>query len=180
MHYRKMILFLLMLTMVRCEEKLPVWEQPEKLVIGVIQPYTVRSPICASNREPRDPLLINIGVVNNFDETLEGAKYIRIKLTIWLRYHPSIKRTFSFESINPNDLITIDAGQTYWIRLQWDHRENDGNYIWSTPTFAPEITIWGYQMEFKAMGTIQIFENIQSTDAEEIDFTVQYFSDDKC
>ena len=144
------IIVILSIIFLGCEEMLPPHEEPTSVVTGVIQPLTLRIGVCGSNMLPGGPLLLNVGMKNVFDETLQNTKTVKVSLNVWLKLNPSVIKTIIFEMQNPEEIITIDPGEIYWIRLEWDHTDLYGDYAWQNIIPPDSLTPYGTEIEIKA------------------------------
>jgi len=171
-------LFFISVLLLNCEEQLPPRNEPTNVFAGLIQVESKRIGICTDG-QPQFPLKIMVGIKNVFDETLENTTSIKITLSIWLKKWPTVRNTITYELINPETTITIDPEEIYWVPLEWNHRDFEGNYVWLS-LGLPALTASGYTLEFKAAGTIQIFTNITAVPTIEAEFPIVYYANSKC
>lgn len=169
---------IILVALVGCEEKLPPRVEPTNVLVGVLECKTKRTGIC-TNGLPQFDMTLMVGVRNDFDETLEGAKHVKINLSISSFYEPSIRQTVTFESSSTTEFLRIDPGATLWFELKWDHRDGQGNLIWKALKL-PSIDAVGQEVKFRAIATIQVFEKIQTVPTSEQKFSVVYFLNPKC
>ena len=175
-----LVTFTFCMSLLSCEESLPTRNEPENLIVGDFRLNSYRINVCASTSSPMIYKAFSVGIKNIFDETLQNSMKISVDLTLWTKYWPDVKRNIHFEKINPNEIITIDPGTTYWIDIEWDHKDDNGNYIWDAVRPAVNLSKWGNEIEFYVSGTIQVFSNVQSIPTEEFEFTLLYVLNEKC
>jgi len=75
-----------------------------------------------------------IKVNNIFDETIDGLKWIEVKLNLWSTNYPNISRTLTYRNFKEDtSLIVLHPGKTYYVytadSLIWDQTDKNGKSI---------------------------------------------------
>ena len=112
-----------------CDESLPPYQEPNRLLTGTISCAYVLSG--ADNS-----LKVYLTIKNVFDETLQGPAQMRGRIEIASERDPAVTRTASITSANImsapgyNALtgqLTIDPGETIRLGYSWDFADDRGN-----------------------------------------------------
>ncbi len=101
-----------------------------------------------------------IKVNNIFDETIDGLKWIDVKLHLWSTNYSYIDYTFSYTNFSEDStLIVLHPGKSYYVytadSLVWNQTDESGNCIFDTEpfhmyfirldsTFSKELDKWEY------------------------------------
>jgi hypothetical protein len=123
--------------MIGCEEILPTREEPPSLNLSVeTMPEDSLAEIGIAKGPPKDSFKFLIGVKNVYYKALDAPKEIRVKIDLIIKSVDSdkrpqeFKRTLIYENINYNESVVIDTNKTYWIRVDWNYKNDDEVYIW--------------------------------------------------
>ncbi len=154
---KQILLVLGILLLITCEENIP--EGPPRVevteaVLGISmdrndfpQPtnfgnrYEIPEFLLAEWNEITDHLIrFRVRVVNIFDETVDGLKWIDVQLKFWSENRPEIEGTFSYRNFaNDTTLIVIHPAHTYYVytadSLIWDQTYMDGRSIHETDVY---------------------------------------------
>lgn len=173
-----MLCLLVILIFSTCKEKIP--EGPPKVQVAEADLYVpfdrkvFPQPTNFLNRYKRpddmsqedwdfitdSDIRFRIKVNNIFDETIDGLKWIDVKLKLWSTNFPHIQRTLSYQNFREDSsLIVLHPGKTYYVytedSLIWNQTDENGECIHNTElyhtfnvrldsTFSKEKNEWEY------------------------------------
>lgn len=154
----------LMIFQVLCNESLPLYTEPEKLLEGNISGYY-------NGKE----LHVFFKIINVYDETLEGLVVFAGSIEIESARKPEIKKTFN---VSASDLfvrggyngitrrLIIDPGDSVVFRVKWDLTEDDrGNdprrdlFVFYRDMTCPDLRCLSSPEDFVLRGTITVFQH---------------------
>ncbi len=74
-----------------------------------------------------------LDVVNTFDETIDGTKWIKVKVTIWPRDQGKWTKTLTFADTTSREPVVLHPGHTYVVSagdmLVWEQTDEQGASI---------------------------------------------------
>jgi len=169
MEYRKsnVMILLLALFSMHCEEKLPVRVDP----VQVASPFLELTAGLAENllpykNEASNGVVFKVGIKNIFDETFDNDPYIDGHVKIWMEPDVFV-RTIDFHIEDINEL-TLDPLDTAWIDIYWDQKDDSGEPIWDLCNDNINT------LEFKVAAKIKFYRNIPYRYSDTLNFTVKY------
>ncbi|MGH7598270.1 MAG: hypothetical protein ACREOI_18095 [bacterium] len=162
-----------------CDEELPPYQPPQNAlhaVFGVLDGVTNRFVSCNTNTRiwNLDPIVFKIGVINTFDETLQGpADRVSGRLEIWRAEAPDFEKAIAFTGVfDPRhvraNILTLDPGDTLEVGLIWRHDNNANQRIWRQTGSRP------FNATIHARGQIKVFEDAPVLLLPEIKLQVVY------
>jgi hypothetical protein len=162
-----------------CDEELPPYQPPQNVlrgVFGVLDGITNRFVSCNANTRiwNLDPIIFKIGVINTFDETLQGpADRVSGKLEIWREEDPDFGRAIAFNGATDprhvrGNILTLDPGDTLEVGVIWLHDNDASQRIWRRTVLRP------FNTTIHASGQIKIFEYTPVLLLPEIKLQVTY------
>ena len=149
-------LFLIsILLLIGCKEKIP--EGPPRVQVAEAELYVpfnrsvFPQPTNFSNRYKKSEnvnqedwdyaidsdVRFRIKVNNIFDETIDGLKWIDVKLHLWSTNYTDINQVRTYSNFQEDSsLIVLHSGKSYYVytkdSLVWHQTENNGNSIHNT------------------------------------------------
>ena len=165
-----MLILLLTLMGIRCDESLPVRTNPTPVTYSF---SLVEGLVLVSGGVPAGRTgAIDAKVKNVYVEALQDTEKVEVVVTIWMRDMPdkrTVIRADHNDIINTGilqgGLITLGTDTTAWIARQWDHRTDQGIPFWSFVDSAYGVTLSGmpywesYPIIFEAEATVQVFKH---------------------
>ncbi|MCI0699356.1 hypothetical protein L0337_46055 [candidate division KSB1 bacterium] len=162
-----------------CDEELPPYQPPQnalRAAFGVLDGVTNRFVSCNVNTRVwnLDPIVFEIGVINTFDETLQGpADRVSGKLEIWRAEDSVFGKLIAFTGVFDSrhvqgNTLTLNPGDTLEVGVTWRH-DNDANQrIWRQAAARP------FNATIHARGQIKVFEDAPVLLLPEIKLQVVY------
>ena len=169
----------LLLSSSQCDESLPPLDVPEDPVVGLVRLNSIRIGVADSTGTPNRPMNLSVGVMNDFDETLQNTRLIKVALNIWVQSTPAVRNTLYFTEAETEELLTLDPGEELWIDIEWDHRDENNAFLWNSMNPPLSITKHGASVEICGEGQIQVFRNLKPVPIRESCFSIEYFIEEK-
>ena len=176
-----------------CEEKLPLYEQPQQFVKASLsrdgEPNgtadTLSTVRVLHHCGEYSATYFKVGLKNLYDETLSGNRNLIVKIEIdgldpRLPLHRELSRDFS----GPGQII-INPGQTYSITIPWDRRDEAGHLIDtgvdSTYFRVPsEVARESPPIKFRLRATIQVWKEVPPMPTNEFVLKLIFFTGGAC
>ncbi len=148
-----------------CQESLPPRNDPGSPFDGIIRTTYVYAP-------NENDVHFTVGLVNTFDETLQDTADLHGKLMLTMLRRPTVTRVLdlSVDSLLPyqraydpsTHLLTLDPGDTLWLRARWDMRDQRGRDLTMDEfRFYTDVECrdraYSYEEDFVVVGYVQVF-----------------------
>jgi hypothetical protein len=184
---------------VHCDDPLPPYVNPNdflKAVVNCVYPDKILYTHLDFNdlSYPRvtytsKELIINVGVTNTFDETLQDVAAIDGKVEFYLAEHPDIKATVLLtdanivgEFINPTtQLLTLDPEETIWFKTTWRYKLDDGTQLFSKikwfdgpPNGPGNFTRTHDPAPMKVKASVRLFKAVNAARSKEINVVLLF------
>ncbi|MEE4312788.1 MAG: hypothetical protein V2J62_13075 [candidate division KSB1 bacterium] len=173
------LLLAILLSSSYCNETLPPLDVPEDPVLGLVRLNSIRIGVADSTGTPNSPMNLSVGVINDFDETLQNTRSIKVELNIWVQSTPAVRNTLYLSETETEELLTLDPGEEFWIDIEWDHRDENNTFLWNSINPPLTITKHGASVEICSEGHIQVFRNLKPVHIQESCFSLEYFIEEK-
>jgi len=181
-----------------CEDPLPPYVNPGNILNAtvnfvyeplVIYRYVDFNYFLPTLRYSTPSFIINIGVINKFDETLQDNIYIDGKVEIWISDRPDDKVTITINeySINSSlvdpqtNILTLNPEDTLWLRVNWGYALDDGmpaftrmQYIESHIPNSSSLRHFHPEVFFTSRATVQIFKGVTPVRSTEKKFLLSF------
>jgi hypothetical protein len=148
MYWKKAIFFFSLLSFVHCEDPLPAYVNPKDLLTATVTVVSDAKIVYTHGDVNNvddlriafssNSFIINIGVKNTFDETLQDVASIDGKVELFLENQPDVKATLPIKDINvvgnfidANNILTLDPDTTMWFKTSWKYKFDDGTWAFS-------------------------------------------------
>jgi len=163
-------LFFLFAFVFSCEEKLPLRVAPPDVaepVFSLTSDFAIN--VLPYESEASNGILFKVGIKNIFDETFDDKPFVDGHIKIWQEPDRFV-RQLDFHSEDNNNL-TVDIGESAWIDVYWDQKDEAGEPIWNLPERKSKVF---EPLNFKAAARIKFYRNIPYYQTDTVSFTVQY------
>ncbi|GEM_PF-3382682 len=117
--------------------------------------------------------IFQVGLKNVSDETVEDAAEINGTLEVWYTEIPDVKVTLPLNATTINSsyydettgIITLDPGQTFWLKVFWNFRLDDKSWVFTKLKVQKEeaggrMTRTHTPTQFSARASVQLFSKL--------------------
>jgi hypothetical protein len=193
-----MVLILIALSGIACKEDLPPYISPVNPLAAEVH-VELPSLITYSHLDVNNVNttrvtittslpVINIGLTNVSDETVEDVEGINGTLELWCTDHPDIIVTIPLNATTINSpyfdpdtkIITLDPGKTFWLKTYWNLKLDDLTWVFTKLKIANDQQTGNSgnfirthtPTVFSARATVQMFSKLAPSKSSITTFTL--------
>jgi len=169
-----------------CDESLPPRDDPVSYLAAWFSTQDHLIALDEYNiRLPRKVLRISLR--NLHDEVLQDTANVRGDVILYLRDHPSVRKTFSWKEADIQTpgivkgwIATIQPHQEFMLASDWDQMSDRDQIFWKYGTYTKKIDANGRpylesdSLYFVAEGHIQLFKYGPTVKAPTLTFGIMY------